>query len=419
MKRLKSFQDTPEVCVSKGGQVPTHYHTSSQAGLWRVWSAVAKSDLLPNSASSRVRKDQGNWPQKTSLAFPQDCLRKRIQHPLGGFSLGLCWSVPVQCCMHVCACAYVCEVLVCVHVHICVWVSVCTCTDRQEISGMCAQAYMFVCVWAPMAALIVHMYEYMWVFMRSHKGGWAFMQSMESIWQPCCQFQLIATFSLAFMVQKNQSQHLKIRFHIKIYMFSFFWKMRRQFWALFLKGIDQLWPIGFGLPSRGVMWPPVCQSPYHSLFLTHLCYLLGPYKNLNYWIKFQWFSSKPYFCLQCVSSLQPGQFPNPGLHSPSATLPMWSFCPSPCFWCYLPCLLCPPHPLAQVESDSSLSSTSDVPSPLRGLLWSPQASVTAPLFSLAGCASLLIGLLAGVCEEVIILCTGIRSPPRKRDILVW
>lgn len=72
--------------------------------------------------------------------------------------------------MHVCACAYVCEVLVCVHVHICVCVSVCTCTDRQEISGMCAQAYMFVCVWAPMAALIVHMYEYMWVFMRSHKG---------------------------------------------------------------------------------------------------------------------------------------------------------------------------------------------------------------------------------------------------------
>lgn len=142
------------------------------------------------------------------------------------------------------------------------------------------------------------------------------------------------------------------------------------------------------------MWPPVCQSPCHSLFLTHWCYLLAPYKNLNWEIKFQWFSSKLNFCLQHVSSLQPEQFPNLGLHSPSATLPMWSFCPSPSFWCYLPC---PPHSLSQVESDSSLSSTSDVPSPLRGLLRSPQSSVTASLFSLAGWLCFITDWTAGRC----------------------
>lgn len=95
------------------------------------------------------------------------------------------------------------------------------------------------------------------------------------------------------------------------------------------------------------MWPLVCQSPYHSLFLTHLCYILGPYKNL-YWIKFQLFSSKLNFCLQHVSSLQPGQFPNPSLYSPSATLPMWSFCLYASDASFLNCCALPPSVSGEV-----------------------------------------------------------------------
>lgn len=52
--------------------------------------------------------------------------------------------------------------------------------------------------------------------------------------------------------------------------------------------------------------------------------------------------------------------PCPSLHLSSAILPTWSLHTSPCFSCAIFLVCC--------ESDSSFSSTSDVPPPLRGLL---------------------------------------------------
>lgn len=175
MMGLQFFQSVPEVCVSKVGQVPAHHLPSPQAALWRTWVPFDYiPDFIgdspsPNSISSPVEKDQGKWPQRTSLAFPPDYLRKRSQPSLDNFwEFRELLSRPLLegSSTMLCACVFIylplCAVLVCIyiHVHACVFM-------LQPGDLMCTQTYIFICVWAFMAALRVHMYRYTWGFMGS------------------------------------------------------------------------------------------------------------------------------------------------------------------------------------------------------------------------------------------------------------
>lgn len=104
---------------------------------------------------------------------------------------------------------------------------------------------------------------------------------------------------LSWLKKKNQHHHLKTRFHVKTYIFSFFWKMRKAVLSPVREGhpptiAHKLWPAVLLWRCR------VNSSLSESSHSTHLCYLLNPYGDLNPWIKSQQFSSKLNLILQCA-----------------------------------------------------------------------------------------------------------------------